>query len=87
MDFVVDEPDDVPLAAARRDSGGGGGGGGGGPVPGDGVRAGAGGLLELAVRDDEEVTRPGELVPMNWSAGTPAEFHLIPCGKCFRTYF
>jgi hypothetical protein len=81
---VVPEPEDPPFAVARRDSavgGGGGGGGGGPPVPGDGVRAVGGALVAVAVREEEgEATRPGELVPMNWSAGTPAAFHLIPCG-------
>jgi hypothetical protein len=83
---VVPEPDD-PLLVARRnsaDGGGGGGGGGGGrgsPVPGDGVRTVGGTLVAVAVWEEEgEATRLGELVPMNWSAGTPAAFHLIPCG-------
>jgi hypothetical protein len=88
--FVDDELVDGVLAVARRDSAEGGGGGGGGgegaPVPGDGVRTGAGGLFEVVVTE-EEAPRLGELVPMNWSAGAPAAFHLIPCGKCFLTNF
>jgi len=88
---VVEEGLDVGARAeARSDSadGGGGGGGGGPPVPGDGVRAGGGGLFAVADREEDgEVTGLAALVPMNWSAGGPAAFHLIPCGKFFLTNF
>jgi hypothetical protein len=45
------------------------------------VRSVGGTLVAVVVGHEEgEPTRLGELVPMNWSAGTPAGFHLIPCG-------
>jgi len=59
IELVEEEPDVGARIEARRDSadGGGGGGGGGPPVPGDGVRAGGGGLFVVAVREDDgEVT-------------------------------
>ena len=67
-----------------RDSGGGGGGGGGGTAPGEGVGAGGTMADPDGVGDATEL---GELVPIKVSAGAPSGFHLIPWGKCFRTYF
>jgi hypothetical protein len=69
-------------AAGIKFSGGGGGGGGGGP-PAPGIV----GATGAEVGGGDEAVTVGELVPMKVSAGPPCGFHLIPCGKCFRTYF